>query len=142
MKKGEDYVGISVSYFCHDGDGNVILNKRGKNCRDEQGNWDIGGGGVDFGDTIEETLIKEIKEEYCTDIISYDFLGYRDVFRKNNGKKTHWLGMDFKVLVNKEMVKNGEPHKLDAVEWFTLSELPNPLHSQLLNFIEKYKNRL
>ncbi len=114
MKKGEDYIGISVVYLCHDGEGNFVFNKRSVNCRDEQGRWDIGGGGVDFGDSLEQTLRKEIKEEYCTDVIDFEFLGYRDVFRENNGKKTHWLGMDFKVLVDKNKVANGEPHKFDA----------------------------
>lgn len=142
MKKGEDYIGISVVYLCHDGEGNFVFNKRSVNCRDEQGRWDIGGGGVDFGDSLEQTLRKEIKEEYCTDVIDFEFLGYRDVFRENNGKKTHWLGMDFKVLVDKNKVANGEPHKFDAVEWFRLDNLPSPLHSQLMNTINKNREKL
>jgi 8-oxo-dGTP pyrophosphatase MutT (NUDIX family) len=142
MKKGEDYIGISVVYFCHDGEGNFVFNKRSVNCRDEQGKWDIGGGGVDFGDSLEQTLRKEIREEYCTDILDFEFLGYRDVFRENNGKKTHWLAMDFKVLVDKNKVANGEPHKFDAVEWFRLDNLPSPIHSQLMNTINKNRKKL
>lgn len=142
MKKGEDYIGISVVYLCHDGEGNFVFNKRSVNCRDEQGRWDIGGGGVDFGDSLEQTLRKEIKEEYCTDVIDFEFLGYRDVFRENNGKKTHWLGMDFKVLVDKNKVANGEPHKFDAVEWFRLDDLPSPVHSQLMNTINNNREKL
>ncbi len=142
MKKGEDYIGISVVYFCHDGEGNFVFNKRSVNCRDEQGKWDIGGGGVGFGDSLEQTLRKEIKEEYCTDILDFEFLGYRDVFRENNGKKTHWLAMDFKVLVDKNKVANGEPHKFDAVEWFRLDNLPSPIHSQLMNTINKNRKKL
>ena len=142
MKKGEDYTGITVVYFCYDGKGNVLLSKRGKNSRDEQGTWDPGGGGVEFGDTIEHTLRKELVEEYCTDVLGYEFLGYRDVHREHNGKKTHWIALDFKVLIDREKVKNGEPHKLDAVEWFTLDNLPSPLHSQFPNFLKLYKDKL
>ncbi|MFA6077226.1 MAG: NUDIX domain-containing protein [Candidatus Paceibacterota bacterium] len=142
MQKGVDYIGISVVYFCHDGNGKVLLAKRSKNARDEQGNWDIGGGGVEFGDTVVNTLKKEIKEEYCADVLDYEFLGYRDVHREHNGKKTHWITLDFKVLIDKEKVKNGEPHKFDAVEWFTLENLPTPIHSQLPNFLEKYKDNI
>ena len=142
MQKGVDYVGITVVYFCHDGKGNVLLSKRGKNSRDEHGTWDPGGGGVEFGDTIEDTLRKEIAEEYCTDILDYEFLGYRDILREHNGKKTHWIAIEFKVLVDREKVKNGDPHKFDAVEWFTLKNLPSPLHSQFPDFLEKYKDKL
>jgi ADP-ribose pyrophosphatase YjhB (NUDIX family) len=142
MKKGEDYTGVTIVYACHDGKGNFLLNKRGPACRDEQGMWDPGGGGLEFGDTVENTLRKEIAEEYSTDVLSYEFLGFRDVHREQNGKKTHWIALDFKVLVDPSMVKNGEPHKFDEVAWFTLDTLPTPLHSQYLKFLELYKEKL
>jgi len=142
MKKGEDYTGVTIVYLCHDCHGNVLLAKRSTNCRDEHGMWDCGGGGLEFLDTVENTLKKEIAEEYSTDVLDYEFLGYRDVHRENNGKKTHWIALDFKVLVNKDKVKNGEPHKFDAVEWFKLDYLPAPLHSQLPNFLKLYKEKI
>src|SRR4051812_42880998 len=98
MKKGEDFVGVAVVYFCHDGNGRVLMAKRSQECRDEQGRWDIGGGSVELDQTIEETLKREIAEEYATEILSYEFLGYRDVHREHEGKKTHWVTLDFKVL--------------------------------------------
>ncbi|MFA6257056.1 MAG: NUDIX domain-containing protein [Candidatus Paceibacterota bacterium] len=142
MKQGVDYPGVAVCYFCHDGKGNFVLSKRGKNSRDEHGSWDPGGGGVEFGDTLLETLNREIKEEYSAEILKYEFLGYREVFREQSGQKTHWLVFDFKVLVDRTEVKNGEPHKLDAVEWFNLDTLPSPLHSQFPNFIKLYKDKI
>ena len=142
MKKGEDFTGIGVVYFCHDGEGNVLLSKRGTNSRDEHGIWDPGAGALEFGDTVENTLRKEIAEEYCTEVLDYEFLGYRDVHREYEGKKTHWVIFDFKVLVDRKKVKNGEPHKLDAVEWFTKDNLPQPLHSQFPYFLKKYKDKL
>src|SRR3989344_6245573 len=129
MKKGEDYTGVAIVYLCHDGKGNILLAKRNENCRDEHGRWDIGGGGLEFSDTIEETLRKAIKEEYSTDVLSFEFLGYRDVHRENKGKKSHWVTLDFKVLVDKEKVKNGEPNKFDEIKWFRIEDFPEPLHS-------------
>jgi 8-oxo-dGTP pyrophosphatase MutT (NUDIX family) len=142
MKKGEDYIGVAVVYLCHDGNGRYLLSKRGLNCRDEHGNWDCGGGGLEFNDTVENTLKKEIFEEYSTDVVDFDFLGYRDVHRYYNGKKTHWVSLDFKVLVDPLKVTNGEPHKFDDVEWFTLDAFPDPLHSQLPIFLNLYKERI
>ncbi|MEX2012875.1 MAG: NUDIX domain-containing protein [Candidatus Levyibacteriota bacterium] len=142
MEKGIDSVGITIVYFCHDGEGNFVMSKRGKNSRDEIGTWDPGGGALEFGQSVEETLKREIKEEYDTIVLSFDFLGFRDVHRKLKGKKTHWIALDFKVLVDKDKVKNAEPHKLIEVKWFRLDKLPKPLHSQFPDFIKRYKDKL
>lgn len=142
MKKGEDYIGITTSYLCHDGVGNVVLSKRGVNCRDEHGRWDCGGGGVEFGHTAEETVRKEVKEEYGAEAREVVFLGFRDVFREQNGKKTHWVSLDYKVLVDPSQVKNAEPHKFDEVRWFRLDALPEPMHSQWPLFMKQYKRVL
>lgn len=142
MKKGKDYTGVSIVFTCHDGQGNFVLSKRGLACRDEQGTLDPGGGGLEFSDTVEKTLTKEVAEEYCTDVLAYEFLGFRDVHRENDGEKTHWIALDFKVLVDPSKVKNGEPHKLDEIGWFRLDALPTPLHSQYPKFLELYKERL
>jgi ADP-ribose pyrophosphatase YjhB (NUDIX family) len=129
MKNGIDCVGVTVSYLCHDGKGNYLMNKRSVNCRDEHGTWDFGGGGLDFGDTVEKTLNKEIEEEYCVTPISYEFMGYFDIFRKQNDTPTHWLSLVFCVLIDREKVKNGEPHKFEELKWVTLDNVPSPLHS-------------
>lgn len=118
--------------------------KRGKNARDENGRWDIGGGAVEMGRTVEETLKCEVKEEYCADVISMEFLGFEDIFREQLGQETHWISFDYKVLVDPKQVKNGEPHKLDEVRWFTLDTLPKTedLHSCGPKFFERYKDKL
>lgn len=138
IRKGIDCVGVTVVYLCHDGNGKILLAKRSNNARDEHGAWDIGGGGLDLHDTVENTLKKEIGEEYCARILNYEFLGYRDVHRVYNGNKTHWIALDFKVLIDPNSVKNGEPHKFEEVKWFDVNNLPTPLHSQLPTFFRKY----
>ncbi len=138
MKKGIDYTGITVVFFCHDGQGNFLLAKRSTSCRDEHGRWDPGGGALEVGYSVEETLRKEIFEEYGTSVIDLEFLGYRDVHRE----KTHWIALDFKVRVDRIKVKNNEPHKFDEIGWFKLDNLPQPLHSQMGIYLEKYKDKL
>lgn len=142
MIKGIDYIGVAVVYFCHDGKGNFIMAKRSQNARDEQGRWDIGGGSMEFGQTVEETLRKEIGEEYCTNVQSYEFLGYRDVHRAHNGQPTHWIALDFKVIVDRDKVQNGEPHKFDDIGWFTLDTIPENSHSQFPEFLRLYSDKL
>ncbi|HET9641656.1 MAG TPA: NUDIX domain-containing protein [Candidatus Paceibacterota bacterium] len=142
MKKGTDYTGVTVVFACHDGAGRYLFAKRGTNCRDEHGTWDPGGGGLEFGDTVEGTLRKEIKEEYGADVLDFEFLGFRDVHREHNGAKTHWIALDYKVRIDPSQVVNGEPHKFDEIAWFTLDALPTPMHSQYPKFLELYGDRL
>jgi len=139
---GIDYIGVTFTFFCHDGKGNFVMALRGKNCRDENGRWDLGGGQLEFGEDAVASLKREIKEEYCTDVLEHEFLGYRSVLRTQKGKETHWVSLDYKVLVDASQVANGEPHKLDAVEWFTLDTVPSPVHSQAPNFLEIYGEKL
>jgi ADP-ribose pyrophosphatase YjhB (NUDIX family) len=142
MQQGIDYIGVAVVYFCHDGHGRFIMSKRNANARDENGRWDIGGGAVDPHDTVEHTLRKEIKEEYCTDVLTTEFLGYRDVHREHEGRKSHWVALDFNVLIDSTSVANGEPHKFDAVKLFTFATMPTFVHSQFPYFLELYRKRL
>lgn len=143
MKKGIGYIGVGVVFFCHDGRGKFLMSKRSVNTRDEHGRWDPGGGGIEFGESIGDALKREIKEEYCTDVIESEFLGFRDVHRVDEkGNKTHWVVLDFKVLVDKNKVKNGAPQDHTEIGWFGLKNLPSPLHSQCPYFLNKYKDKL
>ena len=142
--KGIDHIGVCIVFLCHDGQGNLVMNRRSINARDEHGTWDIGGGGLRFGETAEQCLAREIKEEYCADIEKYDFLGYRDVHREHEGKSTHWIALDFIVQIDRSQVAIGDPEKMDEIAWFSLENLPpdNERHSQAPDFWQRYLQKL
>lgn len=142
MIKGIDYPGIGVVFFCHDGNGRVVVNKRSRNARDEQGCWDIGGGGVKKGELLEDTLRREIREEYSTDVLECEYLGFREVHRELNDIPTHWIIFDFKVRIDPTCCAIGDPDKMDDIAWHALADLPSPMHSQWDYFFEKYKSQL
>ena len=142
MKKVIDFTGITVVFACHDGAGNFLMAKRSNQARDEQGTWDQGGGSLEYGDLIEETLRKEIMEEYCAEVLDFELMGFREVRREQDGVKSHWLAFDYKVLIDPAQVQNGEPHKADEIAWYKLENLPFPMHSQWPIYYEKYKDKL
>lgn len=130
LRRGIDHIGVSVAMVIHDGKGNILLMKRGPKARDEQGRWDICGGAIEFGESIEAAIKRELFEELCAKPLDITFAGTYDAHREHNGLPTHWVQLVHFVRVDPKAVKIGEPHKIDAIGWFTSGNLPSPLHSQ------------
>lgn len=129
-RRGIDHIGVSASFVVHDGQGQILLQKRGPKARDEQGRWDIGGGAIEFGETVEEAVRREIREELCCEVLEVAFLTVYDAHREHDGHKTHWIAIIYAVKVDPSTVRIGEPHKIEQIGWFTANNLPSPLHSQ------------
>lgn len=139
MKIGINYIGITTPFYCNDGKGNFLFHTRSKNCRDEHGAWDPGGGQVEFGESLEESVLREVKEEYgCTGVIQ-EQLPAHSVLRTHEGVKTHWIAIPFLILVKKSEVINNEPKKIDEIGWFRLNKLPHPLHTGFEFSFNKYR---
>lgn len=131
FKRGVDFIGVSVSFIVHDGNGNVLLQKRSQQCRDERGMWDAGGGALEFGETWHEGVLREIKEELLAKPLKVKFLTAYEAHRENDGQPTHWIALVHAIHVDPKKVGIGEPHKIDGIGWFTSKTLPSPLHSQI-----------
>lgn len=142
MQKGVDYIGVMVTFFCHDGEGNYLFHKRSEKCRDEHNCWDFGGGGVKFGETLPQALEREVGEEYGVVPQKVEFLGFDELHREHEGSRTHWIAFRYRVLIERENVVNGEPEKHSELGWYSLDSLPIPLHSAIPKELEEYKDKL
>jgi 8-oxo-dGTP diphosphatase len=143
MKLGGDCIGVFAGTFIHDGKGNYLFGLRTEKCRDEHNCWDIAGGGtVEFGEAIEEAVRREVLEEVGAEVLKTEYLGYREVFREHLGTKTHWIGFDYKVLVDPSQVRIGEPDMCAELVWRPLTNIPVPKQSQMDYKIEKYRAKL
>jgi 8-oxo-dGTP diphosphatase len=102
-----------------------------------------GCGRLKHGQTLEENVRRELREEYSVEPLHLEFIGYRDVFRElEDGTPTHWLAMDFAAKVDPSALRINEPHIFDDSGWFALDELPSPLHSQFDAFLLQYGDKL
>lgn len=133
LKKGVDFIGVTCVFLCHDGKGNLLMHKRSKNCRDEIGRWDTGSGSLEFGETPEQGVAREIQEEYCVKPKRLKPCGVYNALRKNGTVKTHWIAFLFVAEVDPKKVKIGEPDKMEELGWFPMDKLPRPLHSGFRN---------
>jgi ADP-ribose pyrophosphatase YjhB (NUDIX family) len=142
MKPGKDYIGVSVAFFCHDGKGNFLFHQRSQKCRDEQGTWDCGGGKIEFGETLEEGLMRELREEYgCSGTIE-EALPVNSYIRTDGEDKRHWVIIPYIMKVNPEEARLNEPESMDAIGWYRLDALPEPLHSGMKMDMEMYREFL
>lgn len=138
MKPGIDFIGVSVSFFCHDGN-EFLLHKRSDKCRDEIGRWDFGGGRVEMGETLEKAVLREVKEEYGVTGTIEKQLPAHSLLRQEKGTKTHWLIITFIVKVDRKKAILGVPEKMSELGWFKLGALPKPLHTGAALTLTRYK---
>jgi 8-oxo-dGTP diphosphatase len=120
---------VSCVFVCHDGAGRILLARRSAGARDEPGTWDCGAGALEFGETFEEAVTREVREEYTAEPREIELLGVRNVLREE--PPSHWVAIVFAVRVDPAAAAIGEPHKFDELGWFSPAALPTPLHSQL-----------
>ena len=144
IHKGKSFVGVSTAVAIFNSKGQIFLTQRSENTRDEHGRWDVCGGGLKWGETIENNSRREMNEEFAVESES-DLIpvGYRQAFRTDqNGDKTHWICMDSVIILNEKeakLVKINEPNNFDDSGWFDLDDLPSPMHSVI---DELYAERL
>jgi len=132
LRRGVDYIGVTVPFVVHDGKGNFLLQKRSDKCRDEQGSWDVGGGSMEFGEEWEEAVRREVMEELGVECQEVKFLSVFNAVRDNNGTPTHWIALVHAAKVDPSKVFINDKEKIDEIGWFTMANLPSPLHSKMM----------
>ena len=135
MKPGKDYIGVGCGAFILNEDGKVLLQKRNK--EPEKGYWSIPGGKLEWMETFEEAVKREIKEECDIDIKIEKLLGICDHIVKNENQ--HWVSPSFLCKITNGEPKIMEPTKHTDMKWFSLNELPEKLTITTQNAVRHYK---
>lgn len=121
MRKGIDYIGVGAGAIIQDEAGRYFLTKRGKKARNEAGLWEFPGGGVEFGDTLEETVIREFKEEFGADIEVIKL--HSIVNHLIPAEKQHWVAVGFICKLIKGAPRILEPEKCEEIGWFRAKDV-------------------
>jgi ADP-ribose pyrophosphatase len=140
MKIGVDYIGVGCGALIVNENGETLLLKRSSNTRNEAGFWSKPGGGVEFGEEVEEALKREVKEELGVDIGEIRFLSFTNSIMKEDSQ--HWVSLNYCAKIIKGEPKNLEPHKHEEIKWFKLDQLPEKVNPYTLDAIKEYLNIL
>ena len=115
--------------------GNKILLSRRFNTGYEDGKYSLPAGHLDKGETIENCLIREAKEEIGITLKKKDIKLVHVMHRQEKD-----IRLDFFYTASKYTGKitNAEPEKCDELQWFELDKLPGNTVSYIKQAIEMY----
>jgi mutator protein MutT len=136
LVKGRDYIGVGGGCLIFNEAGEVLLIRRAGEVRNEAGWWSKPGGGVKFGEKVEEAMIREMKEELGIGVKLIGYLPHTNHFTKN--KKQHWVAFNFIAKIISGEPKNMESNKCDGVAWFPLNKLPDKITQTTVEPIKNY----
>lgn len=141
MKKGVDFIGVGAGAIVFNDNGEVLVAQRGPKARNEAGKWDFPGGSVEFGETCEDAVTRELKEEFEIDIEVIELLEVvNHILPKEN---QHWVSPSFVAKHIGGDPRITEPDKCTGFKWMKISEI-NPADlsesskSNYNKFIERY----
>jgi ADP-ribose pyrophosphatase YjhB (NUDIX family) len=86
--------------------------------------WWLPGGGIDFGEAPEDTLLREFKEETGLIVREPSLLGVTsDVRRRDNGDQSHTVRILFTVQLAGGELRHEIHGTTDHAAWFDLDQL-------------------
>ncbi len=117
-------------------DGNVLLVKRGNEPFKDY--WTLPGGHIDFGETAEQAVIREVKEETGL-TIKPKFLGYRDEIYPD----INWHGEALIFHGEAQGKEEIDGKEIVDIKWFDIDEALNmKLAFEHEKTLEIYKKKM
>ena len=103
-----------------------------------KGKYVIPGGHIELGESIEQALIREVKEDTNLDIYALEYIFFQEFIHDETfWKKRHYIFFDYACKTDStEVILNSEAQEY---VWIDLNEIGKyPIESYTLKTIEKY----
>ena len=133
----ENIIKVGVGVYILNNHNQLLLGLR--KSKHAMGTWCPPGGHMEYGETNEQTAIREVKEETGLDISPTDITlaGTTNDFFKESGK--HYITLHLICKKFSGTPKIMEPDKCAQWQWFDLNNLPKNLMLPVKNFLELKK---
>ena len=118
MKKGKISI-IAAGIIFNESRDKILLIKRTDSMWGDV--WSIPGGHIEYGETAEEALIRELKEELALAVIDLKFLDYEEF----TVAAKQFISLNFIVRAKEKISLNNE---IKEAKWFDFSELKKINH--------------
>lgn len=122
--------------------GGLVFNKKGDLFLMRSHKWrntyTVPGGHIELGETMEDALVREVKEETNLEIFDIEFIDFQEfIFDDEFWKKRHFIFFDYSAKTNStEVILNNEAQ--DFI-WVSLNEVFNlPIDKYTKRAIERY----
>ncbi|NMC53664.1 MAG: NUDIX domain-containing protein [Chloroflexi bacterium] len=125
MKRGIDYIGVGVGALIVNAQGQIFLARRGPLAKNERGLWEFPGGSVEFGETLAQSLIREMREEFGITISVGRLLDVVDHILPE--EKQHWVSPTYICSITSGEPSIQEPGKCSEIGWFDPHAAPPDL---------------
>ena len=134
MDSKEKSIGVGCGAIIINEKNEVLLVKRPFSSITDAGYWTRPGGEVEFGETIEEALKKEVKKETGVEIEVIRFLDMNEIIDTEKG--IHWVALGYLA----KAVSQEERSNLitNEIRWFNISDLPEKLTDYTKSSLEAY----
>ncbi len=111
-----------VRLIIRDEDGRILVLRR-QNTRHALGEWCLPGGKVDYGETVEQSIVKELLEETSLACTTSRFLFYQDSIPSRPGGM-HCINLYFECRVEGEVRLNDESSEFAWIGPTDLARFP------------------
>lgn len=118
-------------------DGRILLVQRLK--APEALHWGLPGGKIDWMESVEPALIREVAEELAVTIANLDLLCMAELVEPQTGE--HWVAPVYLVGRWDGEPRNVEPDTHGAVAWYPLDALPERVTRATRAAIAAYHRR-
>lgn len=115
----------------------LLLEKRSDN-----GQWCVPGGAIELGESLEQALIREVKEETSLDISNPKLIDVKANVHMiyPNHDEVYYTDVLYEVTEFSGTLKHDE--ESTDLRWFKINELPENIMSTQIDFITNFVNNV